>query len=101
MRNKLLVFASLFIIASMVLGACATPPAATPEKVVEKVVETVVVEKRARQSSSPPPLHPPRNGSQRIPPPTRGLHSVILRPLTRLFAMRPLAARSSRTLTTP
>ena len=48
MRNKLLVVASLFIIASMVLGACATPPAATPEKVVEKVVETVVVEKEGQ-----------------------------------------------------
>ncbi len=39
MRNKLFLAASLLIVASMVLGACATP---TPEKVVETVmVETV------------------------------------------------------------
>ena len=41
MRNKLLVVASLFIIASMVLGACATPPP-------QKVVETVIVEKEGQ-----------------------------------------------------
>jgi peptide/nickel transport system substrate-binding protein len=39
MRNKLFLLASLLIVASMVLGACATP---TPEKVIETVqVETV------------------------------------------------------------
>ncbi len=45
MRNKLLVIASLFIMASMVLGACATPPVAPPQTIVQtvEVVKTVEV----------------------------------------------------------
>jgi peptide/nickel transport system substrate-binding protein len=51
MRNKILFIASLLIIASMVLAACATPPAEVVEKIVtvevekegKTVIETVVV----------------------------------------------------------
>jgi peptide/nickel transport system substrate-binding protein len=59
MRNKLLVVASLFIIASMLLGACATPP--TPQTIVQtvEVVKTVEVPGAAGQTvivtATPPP----------------------------------------------
>ncbi len=83
MRNKILFVASLFIIASMLLGACATPPAPTPvtNTVVETVVVTQVVEQQARRSSSPPPPHPPRNGSRKTRPFIRRLLSAILETL--------------------
>ena len=38
MRNKIFLVASLLIVASMVLGACASP---TPETIIEEVVKTV------------------------------------------------------------
>jgi peptide/nickel transport system substrate-binding protein len=60
MRNKLLFVASLFIIASMVLGACATPPA-TPQTVVQtvEVVKTVEVQGPAGQTIVVTPTAPP------------------------------------------
>ena len=45
MRNKLFIVASLLLVFSMVLGACAQPQV-TPEKVVEtvEVIKTVEVQ---------------------------------------------------------
>ena len=42
MRNKLFIFGTLLIVASMILGACAQTPA-TPETLVTEVVKTVEV----------------------------------------------------------
>lgn len=56
--KKFLILFSMVVIVSMVLGACAQPETATPEKVIEKVVETVVVEKEGQMvvvTATPPP----------------------------------------------
>jgi peptide/nickel transport system substrate-binding protein len=60
MRNKLLIVASLFIVASMVLGACATTPP-TPQTVVQtvEVVKTVEVQGPAGQTIIVTPTAPP------------------------------------------
>jgi peptide/nickel transport system substrate-binding protein len=64
MRTKLFVAASLLIILSFVLGACAAPAAPTappPEKVVETVVQTVEVVKEGQTvvvTATPPPPAP-------------------------------------------
>ncbi len=58
MRSKFFVVASLLIVASMLLGACAQQPAATPETVVKTVVvegtpQTVVVTATAAPTEPP------------------------------------------------
>ncbi len=68
MRNRLLVIASLFIIASMVLGACATPPVA-PQTIVQtvEVIKTVEVPGAAQEVIVTPTAAPAKEWKAKDP----------------------------------
>ena len=62
MRNKIFAVASLLIIASMVLAACATPTAQPSAPQVTEVVKTVVVTVEGKEvvvTATPEPTAPP------------------------------------------